>query len=763
MREFKTQRQNEILEGVNKIFQAALFTHTIGDMGRICLGVAEEITQSKFGFIGELNSEGLEEIAVSNPGWDVCKIVESGGHSSPLGSFKLHGIYGRVLKDGKGLFTNDPASHPDRIGFPAGHPPLKAFLGVPLKREGKTIGIVAVGNREGGYTSNQLESLEALAPAIVEAFLRKRAEQALSENEAKYRALFANMLDGFELCRMVFDIEGKPIDFVYLEVNDAFEKLTGLKKEAVVGKRVTEVVPGIEKANPELFEIYGRVALTGKEKKFEIYSNPLELWLSIGVYSPEKGYFVALFDNITDRKKAEIERDIMFEFLRIANGTTCTCDLIKGAVDFFQKQSGCEAVGVRLKEGDDYPYYETKGFPPKHVQLENKLCAIDEAGCVIRDFKGDTVIECMCGNVICGRFDPSKKFFTEKGSFWTNNTTQLLVTTTDADRQVHTRNRCNGEGYESVALLPLQVGNTRFGLLQLNDKRENMFTLEKIQMWERIADRLALALSRTIAEEALQKSELQYKGLAEHLEVLVEERTKQLRDAERLAAIGATAGMVGHDIRNPLQAITSDVYLLRSEVSSLPESEEKESIKESLEGIDKNAQYINKIVQDLQDYSKQITPAALEIDLEVLCEDVLFKNDIPDNIEASCQVEKKAKKIVTDPDLLKRILINLVNNAVQAMPEGGKLVLHAYQEEANTVLTISDTGVGIPDEVKPKLFTPLFTTKSRGQGFGLAVIKRITAALGGTVAFESEVGKCTTFILRLPSRARANTKPKIKF
>ena len=553
--EFETQRQYEILEGVNKIIQAALFARTIGTLGRICLGVAEEITQSKFGYIGELNSEGLEEIAVSNSGWDACKFIDAEGQSSHLGSFELHGIYGRVLKDGKGLFTNDPASHPDRIGFPAGHPPLKAFLGAPLKREGKTIGIIAVGNREGGYTINQLESLEALAPAIVEAFLRKRAEQALSENEAKYRALFTNMLDGFEHCRMIFDKEGNPIDFVYLEVNAAFEKLTGLKKEAVVGKRVTEVVLGIEKSNPELFEIYGSVSLTGKEKKFEIYSKPLELWLSIGVYSPERGYFVAVFDNISERKKAEIERDIMFDFLKIADVATGTRGLIKGSVDFFQKQSGCEAVGVRLHEGDDYPYYETRGFPPEHVQLENKLCAIDEAGCVIRDFKGDPVIECMCGNVLCGRFDPSKQFFTEKGSFWTNSTTQLLSTTTDADWLVHTRNRCNGEGYESVALIPLQVGNTRFGLLQLNGKRENMFTFEKIQRWERIADRLALSLSKTIAEESLRKSELQFKGLAENLEKLVEERSKQLKDSERFVAIGQTAGMVGHDIRNPLQCI----------------------------------------------------------------------------------------------------------------------------------------------------------------------------------------------------------------
>ena len=139
-----------------------------------------------------------------------------------------------------------------------------------------------------------------------------------------------------------------------------------------------------------------------KKEKFEYFLKPLSLWLSVSVYSPAKGYFAAVFEDISERKKSETEREIMVEFLRIANATTGTRDLIKEALDFFQKQSGCEAVGIRLKEGDDYPYYETKGFPPEHLQLENKLCASDEAGCIIRDSKGKAVLECMCGNVICG-------------------------------------------------------------------------------------------------------------------------------------------------------------------------------------------------------------------------------------------------------------------------------------------------------------------------------------------------------------------------
>src|SRR6185369_10045689 len=132
---------------------------------------------------------------------------------------------------------------------------------------------------------------------------RKRSEEALRESEVRYRSLFENMLDGFALCRMLFDDHGQPLDFVYLDVNSAFGRLTGL--DGVTGKKVTEVIPGIRESNPELLEIYGRVAMTGQAEKFEIAVEPLGMWFSISAYSPERGYFVAVFDNITERKQAE--------------------------------------------------------------------------------------------------------------------------------------------------------------------------------------------------------------------------------------------------------------------------------------------------------------------------------------------------------------------------------------------------------------------------------------------------------------------------
>jgi len=161
----KTRYQNLVLEGVNRILEQAFSCETEEDLGRICLSVAEEVTGSRFGFIGEVRDGVLNDIAISDPGWVACTMGDQTGHRMLPVGLKVHGIYGRVMQDGKGFFTNDPTSHADRIGLPQGHPPLKAFIGVPLSHEGKTIGMIGLGNREGGYSQEHLEALEMISPA----------------------------------------------------------------------------------------------------------------------------------------------------------------------------------------------------------------------------------------------------------------------------------------------------------------------------------------------------------------------------------------------------------------------------------------------------------------------------------------------------------------------------------------------------------------------------------------------------------------------
>ncbi|UCH88196.1 MAG: GAF domain-containing protein [Thermoplasmata archaeon] len=138
------------------------------------------------------------------------------------------------------------------------------------------------------------------------------------------------------------------------------------------------------------------------------------------------------------------------------------------------------------------------------MEAERYLCSMDESGNPILDSNSNPVLECMCGNVIQGRTDPSKPFFTQEGSFWTNDTDELLATTTEADRGGPTRNRCNAEGYRSVALIPLRTGGEIIGLLQLNDENPGRLNIEGIRFFEEIGASIGIAFSRIKIEQLLE-------------------------------------------------------------------------------------------------------------------------------------------------------------------------------------------------------------------------------------------------------------------
>jgi anti-anti-sigma regulatory factor len=182
-------RESITLEAVNQVLMNRITCQTEEELGMVCLSAAERLTGSKFGFIGELNSLGrFDTIALSDPGWKECSLPHSEA-TLLINDMEVRGIWGRVIEDGTGFFTNDPPNHPDAVGLPEGHPALTAFLGLPLKREDRLVGMIAVANKPSGYDQEDLEALDALSLAIVEAVYSKRAEDALKRQSQEIMEL----------------------------------------------------------------------------------------------------------------------------------------------------------------------------------------------------------------------------------------------------------------------------------------------------------------------------------------------------------------------------------------------------------------------------------------------------------------------------------------------------------------------------------------------------------------------------------------------
>jgi len=301
---------------------------------------------------------------------------------------------------------------------------------------------------------------------------RKQAEQALHDSEKLYRSLFENMLNGFAYCRMIFEQE-QPQDFIYLSVNAAFETLTGLKN--VAGRKVSEVIPGIRQSDPELFEIYGRVSLSGKPERFEIYLEALRQWFWISVYSPERGYFVAVFDVITERKQAEIA--IQHANRALATLSAVNRTLVRATGEDELLQSICQAIigqrGYRLAWVGYKQHDESKSI---------KIMARAGHDEGYLDGMQLTWAETERGMGASGRAVRNGK-------------TQLCRDIANDPSYLPWRDEALKRGYAANIALPLLNGdNTVFGILNVYAAEANAFTPAEITLLEEMAGDLAFGV-----------------------------------------------------------------------------------------------------------------------------------------------------------------------------------------------------------------------------------------------------------------------------
>jgi len=486
-------------------------------------------------------------------------------------------------------------------------------------------------------------------------------------------SLFKRMPQGLALHKILCDKNGTPVDFVTLEVNKAYERILGLKKEKIVFQKTAKDYPLTILSPKSWLEIYSEVASTGKPKLFEACSKTKDNYYQVYVYSMKSGYFVSMFLNITARKKAEEE--------------------------------------LRSTEKRYRRLYETT-----------------QDGIMARDLKGKMI---DCNPAYAKMLGYSKKELR-------NLSIQGLL-----PEKWH-------EQREKVVNKIVQTGHSIVFEREYRRKDGSVFPAS-VRSW-RLTDGKGKVIGVwSIVRDITEQKEHQ-KNLEKNTNILqriIDERTKQLKNSERLAAIGQTAGMVGHDLRNPLQTITGELYLAKAEVNSLEAGTAKANLQDSLRIIEEQANYMDKIVSDLQAFVQPIKIDKVPFSLKELVTAVIESITIPPNIKVKTRIPRGFPQIKADFQLLKRVLINLVTNSVQAMPEGGKITLTAkVDSEGHVLISVKDTGIGIPEEIKPQIFTPLFTTKPRGQGFGLAVCKRVIEAHGGTISFESKKSKGTKFTIQ---------------
>jgi signal transduction histidine kinase len=212
--------------------------------------------------------------------------------------------------------------------------------------------------------------------------------------------------------------------------------------------------------------------------------------------------------------------------------------------------------------------------------------------------------------------------------------------------------------------------------------------------------------------------------------------------------------MVGHDLRNPLQVVymlgsrlNKKIGILRGTGVDDSDLDELEYIEEKLK---EQTNYMNKIVSDLQDFSRNISVVYEDVDLEQVVVDVVGTLKVPENVEVSVSLDEGLHDVRVDGNLFKRVFTNLLTNGIQAMPEGGSLSVTGSLMGGTVTMVVSDTGVGVSEENIGKLFQPLFTTKAKGTGLGLAVCKRIVEAHSGEISFESEEDAGTSFMIKFP-------------
>ena len=545
--------------------------------------------------------------------------------------------------------------------------------------------------------------IQAISRDITE---RKKAEEEL----VRLSSAVKMSTDGI----VVSDIDGKII-----EVNEAILEMYGAEnQEDLIGKSSFDFLEpqDREKAFAGMKEVLAR----GYNKNVEYRviakeGNKLNVEISTTLRKDAEGKptgFVGIVHDIAERKRFEERLSALNAYSRNLNMAASMEKIYQLTLDAMEKTLGFEHASFMVVDRNMLAVVDQRGYQSLSMKLP------------LNESRGITVKVATTGQ-------------------------SLLVPDTRKE-SAYVEGML---GIHSELAVPVKIGDKVLGVLNVESKTLNALDERDEKLLEILASHSATAISNL--------------AFAKNLKKLVRKRTRELRRAqkkllraERMVGIGETAAMVGHDLRNPLQVMANILYLAKKSLAELPTEgkkiTEKRNIEELMATVGEQLQYMNKIVNDLQDYARPIEPNLVETDLYQVIQDTLSTMTVPQNVVVSITKEDEFPLLVVDPMLMRRAFSNLITNALQAMPAGGRLTIRLSKQEERALVSIQDTGVGIAPKNQNKIFQPLFTTKARGQGFGLPVCRRLVEAHDGSIHVESRVGQGSTFTVEIPLKRRLN-------
>ena len=618
---------------------------------------------------------------------------------------------------------------------------------------------------------------------------RKRAEEALHQSEQKYRNLFE--LAPYAI--VTVDKKG-----VITSCNAVTLNFTGYSKDEIVGKHFSKLSFLRLSDIPKYMKLFISLLKGSVPEPFEVSYQTKDgttRWVQAhaGLLGVDVGneVFQVAFGDITERKRAEQalrqSEEKLRTYLESAPDGVYINDL-QGTFLYGNKKAE-EIIGYRKEELIGKSFLKLNILPAKYLAKAGKLLALNAIGrptgpdefelikkdgtrvwveistTPIKQAEGKTEVIAFVRD-ITERKQAEQALERQKAHFqqlFDNSPDAIALLDTD-DRVVNIN-----KGFEVLFGYRIEEVKGRF----INDVVVPEDRIEEASAMSRAALSNEARRKETVRERKdgslVDVSVLHYSikfddkpvGVyaiysditeRKRAEQALKEAQEQLHRSEKLAAIGQLAGGVGHELRNPLGAIKNAIFYVRRRIakSDLPATEPK--VMEFLDTIDKEVNSANKVITDLLGFSRVAKPTVSSVNIGGMIEAALEHVPMPGNVELTRNIDPSLPMVMVDGSQIQQVFANIILNAIEAMPEGGRLEIIARSKDDFVQVRFTDTGCGIPQSIISKIFDPLFTTKAKGIGLGLAMCKSTLERHGGDIQVETEEGKGTTFTISLPTK-----------